>query len=394
MAEREQRIGKNETPLRYPKDLVTRFGAKAGLLMYVARELPNIPQAKMVVSTTGEPAQRLLTRANEAGIGWPRLFRSSAVAELVGYEGDFLTEEVKGYEEGHAPIAWNELNSSMYGSPAFFQVGIENIVERVKKSARRFKIKDPSLPDEINVIVAEKSPSTFTGTYIRLPNGEKTSLISITDMLSPEDSRSREDYTYSPTTGLQPVTELSGEFSNRQGSEMEQDLEIVAQWHDQISQLPEMDPDWSYQIEFGIDPPCLYQIRPFKPIQKADFKIENPYLDRGSRPFVMGITPQEGLLLYVVNNTNGNPRDLSALDTNGNGILFVGNLKKAEESELLPNIEVILLSWPKGLLTHGGIKQMRKAQVAVLNPWRNFHLEDGSLVRLFSNGTDIQIAAA
>lgn len=72
---------------KYPHELVHRYGAKAGILIYVAEHLPDIPQAPMVVSEIGESADSLLARADAKGIGWPRLFRSSAEAELLGYEG-------------------------------------------------------------------------------------------------------------------------------------------------------------------------------------------------------------------------------------------------------------------------------------------------------------------
>lgn len=100
MTEIEKPSTGGEVP-RYPKDMVHRCGAKAGLLLHVREHLSHIPQARMIVSDIGESTDDLLARADASDIRYPRLFRSSAVAELVGYEGDFPTIEIDDFETGH-----------------------------------------------------------------------------------------------------------------------------------------------------------------------------------------------------------------------------------------------------------------------------------------------------
>lgn len=183
MPEREQQLGRIPESLRYPKELVHRFGAKAGILMYVAQMLPDIPQAKMIVSEIGEPTEALLRRADVAGIGRPRMFRSSAFVELAGYEGDFRT-----------------LDSSVQ------YLDEPTMVEFVRRSTESFRDGDPTLPEEINVIIAEKSPSRLGGTYIKLPNQDDQYLVSAVDLRSSDESlRDIYDYLYSPVNGAHAI---------------------------------------------------------------------------------------------------------------------------------------------------------------------------------------------
>ena len=193
---------------KYPIELAHRYGAKAGILMYIATELPDIPQAPMIVSEPWESTDALLARADGMGILWPRVFRSSAIAELTGYEGAFPTYDVDDYEAGHERVRWNKMNFSMYRDREYFQGGVRDIVDKIRTSPKKLKKRGvgvDELPDEINVIVAERSPSKFSGTYIKLPNRDGAFLVSMTDNDSPEQDRDREDYLLTADEGLNIV---------------------------------------------------------------------------------------------------------------------------------------------------------------------------------------------
>jgi len=163
-----------ETSLRYPKELVERYGAKAGLLLYIAHKLPDIPQAPMIVNEPGEDVEDFLRRADKARIGYPRFFRSSAAAELLGYEGMFGTEVVRAFEIGHQEVRHNSNYYGLYRDREYYDRGVREIIEQVKHSPQNLKRSGVGfeLPDEINVIVAEKAPSLFVGTLIKHPNQE------------------------------------------------------------------------------------------------------------------------------------------------------------------------------------------------------------------------------
>lgn len=154
-----------------------------------------------------------------------------------------------------------------------------------------------------------------------------------------------------------------------------------------------MDPNWSYQIEFGLEPLCLYQVRPFRPIEKAGFMVERPEVFRGVVPIVIGTTSAESELLRVVTYPLRGHKDLEGINPNGEQLLFHAGLPNAHFAESLDSLRVLVLSNRHGLLSHGGIKQMRKAPVAVLLP-DGFSEElfvDGGQIRFGSDGSSLQV---
>lgn len=387
-------LPKAET-ITYPTELVDQYGAKAGILLYVAHELPHIPQAPMIVSEPGESTGDLLRRADETGLAWPRLFRSSAIAELDGYEGAFPTEVIGPYEEGHERIKWNHNNHSIYRNEEYFQQGLRDTVDRIKHSPQhiksRGKEKDQGLPDEINVIVAEQSPSRYGGTYIRLPGQEGIHLISASDLDSWEKARDREDYLYQPSTGV-TILRDADHFSLETTETVQSDLETVLSWHDQIAHLPEMDPNWSYQIEFGLNPPCLYQVRPFKPNTTESFTF-NTFEFEGTENthVVIGTTPPEGIVVKPIIYPSDTYRAFTDQDVAGDlPILFRGDVKDADRAQDLPNVDVVMLSHWRGLLEHGGIGAIRDATVSTFSYGNLFPGHDGEPIRVISDGQTLK----
>ena len=117
--------------MKFPKELVEEYGAKAGMLMYVARELSDIPQARMIVKSPNESIDDFLKRADSSSISYPRIYRSSAVAELDGYEGDFLSEVVGDFETERARIT-NPNYVGPYNSKKSFDAHVKWLVERIE----------------------------------------------------------------------------------------------------------------------------------------------------------------------------------------------------------------------------------------------------------------------
>ena len=287
--------------MKYPQDFVHRYGAKAGILMYVANELPHIPQAKMIVKTPHETAEEALRRADEAGIGMSRLYRSSAVEELFGYEGDFITE----------------------GPVLRLHTDEREAIESVETSTKYLKeLGHTHLPDRINVIIAEESPSRYTGRLIKHPNRDDFFIMSY--MVASDEEFA--DYAVLTSTpfGIKPLEVFSADFGI--GVQELGDLQRVVEWYNQIVRLPLMDQDWTYQIEFGINPPCLYQVRPFRQQQIAGFKLQNySIFERFGTPLVFGVTSEEGIDFRVY--TEKHLDENFGLELGNN--LYVGDLRNA-----------------------------------------------------------------
>lgn len=386
--------------MEYPRELVHRYGAKAGVLLYVAKQLPDIPQMAMVVNEPGESTDNFLKRADETLTRWPRLFRSSSVAELVGYEGTFPTETVDGFEKGYEQTKWNPHYWGIYRDREYFAQGLRYIIERIQDSPRRLKEdgSNPNLPEEMNVIVAEKASSKYSGTYIKHPNQEDYYLVSFTESASLDRDQIGYDpqryfYTYHEGGTIAFNTSFT-RFDHRHLPEISEDLASVISWHDRIASLPEMDPNWAYQIEFGINPPCLFQVRPFKPFSKADFIVKPPKYHISEEVVVIGVTSKEGLLARV--ETNIDTRNSDNVNSDNQPSVFYDELRTAWKVGDLRNHQANIFEHAEGLLAHGDISAMRHAQVSVLYANRvpttlSLHLEQGDWVHIVSDGNNARI---
>lgn len=376
-----------EQNLVYPKDLVSRYGAKAGILLYVAQRLPDIPQAPMIVSEIGESTASIMARADAANIKWPRLFRSSAEAELVGYEGIFLTETIGPYEAGHARVAWNRNNYSIYRNPEYFESGIRQTIDTIRYSPQRMKEdgEEQHLPDEINVIVAEQSPSLYVGTYIIHPNIKGLYLITVASS-STINTLDADRTTFSFTAG-EGARELEWYSAHHfGGEELENQLAQVVSWHERIAALPDMDPSWSYQVEFGIQPASLFQVRPFKPLQESSFQLPPMEPEFGRPPIVIGTTPPQGLVLRIVNADSDDP---------GEDCMYVGEMKRAWKAEEFQGLKAAVLTHNFGFLQHNAISIMRKAEVTVLpaGSWSDISgISEGDYIRIVSDGEHASVS--
>jgi len=387
----------------YPRDLVDKYGAKAGILMYVAKNLPNIPQADMIVKTPEESIEGALDRADKFPILWPRVFRSSAVAELEGYEGCFPTIEVDG------PDSWfwkrNYREFSKEEMRRRLMVESINNIEMIQRSSRELKEGEPGkhnhLPDEISVIIAEKSPSSIVGTYIKHPNQGDFYIISTSieeSVRSCDPSHSA--FTYRSREGIRSFIGFSKRDVERESSErvnnlLTRELEMAISWHDQIVNLPEIDKDWNYQIEFGIDPVCLYQVRPFKKKQKANFKInkDSKKISPLERPLVIGVTSERGIDVRLEKDVWERFYRDKQINPENCPSLFYDSLRNANKQEYVPNVRANILTYSSGILSHQDISAIRKAEVSCLyvcNPSIDF--EQGKWYNIKSDGENVLIS--
>ena len=165
--------------------------------------------------------------------------------------------------------------------------------------------------------------------------------------------------------------------------DIREDLQIICSWHDRITSLPDLDPTWTYQLEFGITPPCLFQVRPFKPRQKANFKLEKQKVS-DVEPIVIGFTPPEGLILKVVDYDS---------EVINDDCVFVDTLHGAYRAANFPNLRANLFYFSNGFLQHHDIQAIRKAQVTGLFMSHPLFLDlkPGDFVNLQADGKNIKV---
>lgn len=367
---------------RYPEELVHRYGAKAGILLYVARHLPEIPQAKMVVSEHGEPSKEFVSRARKNFECPTVLVRSSAVEELDGFEGVFPTKAVHG--------GWD----------------LEKTINLVRNSPQELKARGKlplDFPDEISVIVAEKSPSRFAGTMVKHPNQDSIFMLTLTDSgtinINYPEQGARRRCSAIYNADLRQVSRFGRGTLPVPIEELLDEIGIVAGWHDLINHLPEMDINWTYQIEFGMDPLCLYQFRLFKPIKIADF-IFPPIKDMIGLPhIVIGATDRTGINLlpkrwhkpfvyldYYIAEEEFRASPLP--------ILVRTDLRDCAWLAELAVIKGYFLDQAAGFLAHDDIRAIKASEIAVLSSSLvpvEYAVTENQLVNIVSDGKTLQI---
>ena len=379
--------------MRFPRKIVDLYGAKAGILLYVARELPDIPQARMIIKTPDECIDDFLKRADSSSITYPRIYRSSTFVELDGYEGEFLSEVIEDFETARAKIN-NPKYCGAYSTREKFDHHVRSTIESVESSTARLREQGhPHLPEKINVIAAEKSTSLVNGTYIKHPNQEGFYLITCTLSQDDDIDPIRSNFSFSEANGVETLWGyewIKSKIRDKISRSIEEELSEVLTWHDRINSLQSMDSEWSYQIEFGLFPTCLYQVRPFKKMEFSDFKVERTE-DEAEDAIVIGTTAKDGLLLRVETDVYDKASDDIGMNPEGKPAVLVDSLRSAFWASDIPNHQANIFGSAYGFLQHNDVSAMRHAQVTVLYGSPIFAYKTGDMIKLTSDGMDFVI---
>jgi len=180
-------------------------------------------------------------------------------------------------------------------------------------------------------------------------------------------------------------------FWREDNEKIGKDLEVVVGWHDRIAGLPEMDSKWTYQLEFGIDPVCLYQVRAFKKIEKASFIV--PPNETYEDALVIGVTPPQGIDVRVETDLRGRYSDEMPINPDNNPSLLLSELRSATYIDKLRNHQAnILYDSIAGLLSHSDVKAIRQASVtAIFHLSPHLDIEQGDWVNVKSDGENMEV---
>jgi len=388
----------------YPKPYVNNYGAKAGLLQYVKERLPEIPQMPFVVKRPKDDIEKIIKQADDVGIGWPRLIRSSAVEELYGYEGRFPTKVMESLEEERA--AYREANQGeliKYLTPESHKNSLRELIRMIEDSPTLKNIASENgipVSKKINVMITQKYNSNFRGTFVEHPNQNGALIFSLQDFRHDKVNLA---YSYKEgTLAHLGWCMLNSEEDKELCKVISKQLCTVASWYEKIKSLPEMDKDWSYQIEFGINPElkqsnheCLFQVRPFRKKEYASFALPKMFYDNDI--IVFGITPPEGINVRMQNSirSKGAFADISDNVLRG----FSGDLHRVmdygytKSITRIPNIRAVLFGYSLGLLAHSDISLARKVPLvaySISGTLTEYAKEEG-MFNIISDGNRIRI---
>lgn len=272
-----------------PRAEIEQYGGKGAILNYI-RDKTSLSIPRYVVKRHDETLDSRLKELEP--ITWPIIARSSSPFEYGDFEGIFdSVRDVR--DRGSLERAVRTVEASATS-------------ERAREYAKQNGF---SIDEKMNVIIQEQSPSREMGAMIRLPNNPDVFVINIYYGFG-----LLRDYNkcfYSEKKG--EVLQLGGIHSI--GVKLE-DVRTLVDCYKQIEDLREIGDSFSLYIEFGLKPFGVFQARPFKRLDTADFEL--PSLSgieyKLDTDLCIGITSPEGVVLPVVRSLSKEMAKATAMD--------------------------------------------------------------------------------
>ncbi len=174
------------------------------------------------------------------------------------------------------------------------------ISERTHKYANQNNFK---INEEIHTIIQEQQTSEYIGGILRHPNDPDKIYIGFrTD----EGMYKNDNFTL-------VFDESTGKFINKDVNEKnKKDIKTLIESYKEIETLQDISKDHSLFVEYSLNPFSIFQVRPFKKIETADFEIPSSNLkgeylkDYLLTDVCFGITPPEGIVLPVLKSVGIN----------------------------------------------------------------------------------------
>lgn len=262
---------------------IQKFGAKGAVLNYIRETDPSIPIEPFVLVPVGADWREYRSQITELG---DCLVRSSSPAEdgkRVSFAGLFNT--VKFSRDDDPNYVLESVNDKdvldyarIHGVNGPIEMGL--IFHKNSKSDMNWGIlRHPHIPELLFIMGTGKN--IFGGTYT-------------------------DDYIYNERMGiLQEVFDynLSKVYGReRDTGELPHNLAEAVDIYKKIELMPEFQTGYTYHMEFGTSPFSVYQFRPFRKKEVADWNLatEDGIIGPGGSAICFGITPPEGLELTLV----------------------------------------------------------------------------------------------
>jgi hypothetical protein len=265
---------------------IQRYGGKATILNYVKEKLPHLEIPQYIVKQKKDNLSSILTDFNS--MKKPVIVRSSSPFEYGDFEGIF--ESIK------------DVETKIDLERAILKVEQSAISERAKIYAKQ---NDFKINGEIHSIIQEQQTPSYLGGIMRHPNNPNLIYINFrTDKGE-----------YRNTYGNFIFDDSSKEFIQEGGRLVQtekREIRNLVEIYKEIESLKEIAEGQSLFVEYGLNPFSIFQVRPFKKIETADFKLPFSKLDKKKdnefylQRLCFGITPPEGIVLPVLKSVGLN----------------------------------------------------------------------------------------
>lgn len=177
---------------------------------------------------------------------------------------------------------------------------LESAINAVRASAHSERAKTYaeqrglSIGGDIKFFIQEQSQSHFCGAMMRHPNNPNLLYI---NYFSGCEKSMRDHYAFVFDEGVHGEARVSCFVAQRRARDRAQ---FLAAQYKKIEALSGIGKGYSLFVEFGLDPFAVYQVRPFKRFETADFEVPAVHGAAMRFDFVFGITPPSGIVLPII----------------------------------------------------------------------------------------------
>lgn len=257
-----------------PQADIQQYGGKAAILNHVREKLPHIYIPPYFIDPSTAGLRDIPDKFED--MKKPVIVRSSSPSEYGDFEGIF--DSIEGIVTSHDfKIARAKVRQSATS-------------QRAKAYATQNGL---DLDDKIHLLVQEQHDSKYKGAMMRHPNNPDLIFIGYYEG-SGKYGREHHRIEFSEIPG-KPVS-----LNNFRHADVPESTALnLIDIYRQIETLKDIAEGYSLFVEFGLEPFALFQVRPFKRIETADFKLPNIKGSHLRTDLCFGITPQEGVVLPV-----------------------------------------------------------------------------------------------
>ncbi len=288
---------------------IQKYGGKAAILNHIRDKLPDMPVPRYVVKEAGQGVDAVLS--DFEAMRKPVIVRSSSPHEYGDFEGIF--ESVRDVHQSNLDWAVKEVEKSAAS-------------ERAKEYAKQNGF---TIDEKMHVIVQEQSESRYCGAIMRHPNNPDLIFISYFEKVGNNNEYNLFLFDEKTQSKAKNIAFMSARID-------EEDAKFLVEQYKKIESLTDIAEGYVLFVEFGFKPFAVYQARPFKKIETAEFDLPDfdPKEDLWS-DFAFGLTPPEGIVLPVVRSLG--TRDAKTLSTQmfGQNYMEFKGLEMALESPLI-----------------------------------------------------------
>ena len=266
---------------------ISKYGGKAAILNYVKEKLPHLNIPNYVVKEKESKLSSIVSDFNE--MVKPVIVRSSSPFEYGDFEGIFDSiKNVTTKEDLKRAIQEVEQSTNS---------------ERANKYAKQNNFQ---IDNKIHTIIQEQKESEYIGGILRHPNDpDKIYLGFRTD----KGMYKNDNFTFVFDESLGKFIEGDFEYANID----EKSIRIIIDNYKEIEGLKKISEEKSLFVECNLNPFSIFQVRPFKKIETADFelpfsKLKNKkyFQDYKVAKVCFGITPPEGIVFPVLKSVGMN----------------------------------------------------------------------------------------